>query len=60
MTELVEKLLVAIGDGILTTKELMERVGLWHRSVFRNNYLLSILKLGLIGTAIPDKPNSSK
>ena len=52
--------MTAIGDDILATKELMERVGLKHRPTFRNNYLLPALKLGLIEMTIPDKLNSSK
>lgn len=59
-TEQVKKLLNAIGDDTLTTKELMERIGLKHRPTFRNNYLIPAIKLGLIKMTIPDKPNSSK
>ncbi|MCK5762580.1 MAG: Fic family protein [Clostridiales bacterium] len=60
VTEQVEKLLVALGDDILTTNELMERVGLKHRPTFRNNYLLPAMKLGFVEMTIPNKPNSSK
>jgi Fic family protein len=60
VTEQVGKLLVALGDDILTTNELMERVGLKHRPTFRNNYLLPAMKLGFVEMTIPDKPNSSK
>lgn len=60
VTEQVEKLLESMGNEELTTKELMERVGLKHRPTFRNNYLLPALELGCIEMTIPDKPNSSK
>lgn len=60
VTEQVEKLLNIIGDDILTTKELIYRIGLKHRPIFRNNYLIPTLKLEFIEMTIPDKPNSSK
>lgn len=39
-------------------KELMENLGLSHRTHFRNNYLKPALAQGLIEMTIPDKPNS--
>lgn len=60
VTEQVEKLLNIIGDDILTTKELMKRIGLKHRPTFRKNYLIPAFKLGFIEMTIPDKPRSSK
>lgn len=60
VTDQVGKLLAAMGDEALTTREMMGRVGLRHRPTFRNNYLLPALKAGMIDMMIPDKPNSSK
>ena len=60
VTEQVERLLDAIGDDIVSSKELMERLGIKHRPNFRDKYLLPAMKLGLIEMTIPDKPNSSK
>jgi len=59
-TEQVIKLLETMGSDVLTTKELMERVGLKHRPTFRENYLLPALNGDFIEMTIPDKPNSSK
>jgi len=59
-TEQVEKLVKAIGDEILSSNELMEKLGLKHRPTFRDNYLLPAIKLGYIEMTIPDKPRSSK
>jgi hypothetical protein len=60
VTEQVKKLLDCLGEETLTTKELMERLGLKHRPTFRSNYLLPALERRYIEMAIPDKPNSSK
>lgn len=60
VTDQVIRLLKAMGNEVLSTKELMERVGLKHRPTFRENYLLPALKAGLIEMTIPDKPNSSR
>lgn len=59
VTVQVRKLLDVLGDHILSTKDLMKKVGLKHRPTFRKNYLLPALKLRLIKMTIPDKPNSS-
>lgn len=60
VTEQVQRLLDVLGEESLSTKELMERLGLKHRPTFRDNYLLPAMKIGLIEMTIPDKPNSSK
>ena len=60
VTEQVRRLLDVLGEESLSTKELMERLGLKHRPTFRDNYLLPAMKIGLIEMTIPDKPNSSK
>ena len=56
----VAALLEALGDGELSTHELMATLGLSHRQTFRENYLRPALESGLIERTIPDKPNSSK
>lgn len=60
VSEQVEILLNAIGDDIVSGKELMERVGLKHRPTFRKNYLQPAIEYGYLEMTIPDKPNSSK
>lgn len=58
--EQVERLIEAIGKDILSSKELMERLQLKHRTTFRDNYLKPAINLGFVDMTIPDKPNSSK
>lgn len=60
VTEQVAVLVEKIGNEILSTSEMMQRVGIKHRPTFRDNYLLPAMKLGLIEMTIPEKPNSSK
>lgn len=60
VTEQVAKLLECMGDEELSTKELMERLGLKHRPTFRDNYLLPALEAGYVEMTIADKPNSNK
>ncbi len=60
VTEQVEKLLRVMNNEPLSTKELMELVGLKHRPTFSRNYLAPTLELGYIEMIYPDKPNSSK
>lgn len=60
VTEQVEKLMEVIGEIPMSSKELMELVGIKHRPTFRKNYLLPAIEQGLIEMTIPDKPNSSK
>jgi len=60
VTEQVNKLITAMGEAPLSTKELMELLSLKHRPTFRENYLLPVIKLGFIEMTIPEKPNSSK
>ena len=56
----VQRLVRVLGNEELSTKELMNRMGLNHRANFRENYLIPAIKLGFIEMTIPDKPNSSK
>ena len=54
----LERLLLALGDEILSASDLMERLGLSHRPTFRKNYLNPALEQGLIERTIPEKPTS--
>lgn len=58
ISENVQALLDALGNEVLTAKELMERLGFSHRPTFRNKYLTPALNLGVIAMTIPDKPQS--
>ena len=60
VTVQVEKLLTILGDEVLSTRELLQRLGLKHRPTFIATYLRPALELGLIEMTIPDKPNSNK
>lgn len=60
VTEQVKLVLNAIGEDVISSKELMERIGLKHRPTFRQNYLLPALEGNFLEMTIPDKPNSSK
>lgn len=55
---LIEKLRAAMGKDVLSTTEIMQRLGLSHRPTFRQNYLNPALSLGVIEMTIPDKPTS--
>lgn len=55
----VKKLLdVMEGETAMSTKELMEKLGLKSRISFRDNYLKPALENGLIKMTNPDKPTS--
>lgn len=56
----VEKLLSMMGDGYLSSAQIMAKVGLSHKPTFRKNYLLPALKNGVISMSHPDIPNSPK
>ena len=60
VTEQVKRLIAALGDNVLSAKELMALLKLKHRPTFNNNYLKPALKNGLIEMTVPDKPNSSR
>jgi Fic family protein len=59
VTVQVEKLLTALGEETLSSRELLERLGLKHRPTFITTYLRAAMNLGLVEMTIPDKPNSS-
>ena len=55
---LIEKLIHAMGDDVLSSSDIMDRLGLSHRPSFRENYLNPALSQGIIEMTIPDKPRS--
>ena len=54
----VERLISVLGSDVLSTAELMQRLGLSHKPTFRKNYLNPAIEQSLIERTIPDKPNS--
>lgn len=56
----VEKLLSVMGDGYLSSAQIMAKVGLLHKPTFRKNYLLPALKQDVISMSYPNTPNSPK
>ena len=58
MDPAVHKLLDILGDRELSASQIMDRLGLSHRSTFRRNYLTPALEQGLVEMTISDKPNS--
>ena len=57
VTEQVRALLLALSDGQLPLKTLMEKVGLKHRPTFLGNYIAPSLEAGILKVLYPDKPN---
>lgn len=57
-TEQVVRLLLAVGDGQFSTRELMARVGLAHRPTFLYDYLQPALSGSWLEMTIPDRPKS--
>ena len=58
ISENVQALLDALGNEVLSAKELMEQLGLSHRPTFRKNYLNPALNLGVIEMTMPETPRS--
>lgn len=48
----------ALGEEMLSSSDLMSRLGLSHRKTFRDNYLRPALEIGAIEMTLPDIPNS--
>lgn len=59
-TEQVARLLLEIGDGQFSAKELMKRVGLSHRPTFLYDYLQPALAGGWLEMTHPDTPKSPR
>lgn len=49
-----------MNEEYMTMNELMECVGLKHRTTFRENYLLPAIEDDAIGLLYPDTPNHPK
>ena len=60
VTEQVKTLIRAIDNHEYSRTEIMEIMGLKHRTSFSDNYIQPTLEMGLIELTIPDKPNSSR
>jgi Fic family protein len=54
----IGKLINCLGAEILSTTEIMSRLGLSHRKTFRDNYLRPAIERGFVEMTIPDKPQS--
>lgn len=59
-TDPVERLLSVMGEGYLSSSQMMAKVGLSHKPTFRKNYLNPALAQALIKMSHPDTPNSPK
>jgi hypothetical protein len=59
-TEQVLRLLLAVGDGQFSTRELMVQVGLSYRPTFLYGYLQPALAGGWLEMTIPDRPKSPR
>ena len=58
VNDTVKRLLLVVGYDDFSPKNAREKLSLRHRTYFLQNYIQPALKLGLIETTIPDKPNS--
>jgi hypothetical protein len=58
VTEQVREL-VHVLDKEMDRQEIQDKLGLWHRENFRQNYLKPALEQGFVEMTLPDKPNSS-
>ncbi len=54
----VEKLMNVLGDKPMTSRQLLDALGLRHRQSFRRLYIQPAIEAGLIEMTVPDKPNS--
>lgn len=58
LPEKVQELLDAMGDELMSAKELMVKLGLTRPQTFRKNYLNPALELGKVAMTEPNSPNS--
>jgi len=56
--ENIKRLIQAVGTGEFSPKVLRQKLGISHRTFFRNNYLNLALESGWLEPTIPDKPTS--
>ena len=53
-----KKLVNVLGNEVLTTNEIMFRLGMTHKPTFRKNYLNPAIEMGLVEMTVPGKPRS--
>lgn len=53
-----KRLVNALGNEVLTTNEIMLRLGMTHKPTFRKNYLNPAIEMGLVEMTVPGKPRS--
>ena len=53
-----KKLVNVLGNEVLTTNEIMLRLGMTHKPTFRKNYLNPAIEMGLVEMTVPGKPRS--
>lgn len=58
VTDQVASLIRTIGNGELGSADLIQALGLSHRSTFRKNYLNPALEVGWVERTQPDSPRS--
>lgn len=60
VAEQVQRTVLAVGQDVLSTSEIMERLALQHRPTVLYTYLTPALDAGLVEMTVPDKPRSSR
>ena len=53
-----KRLVNVLGNEVLTTNEIMLRLGMTHKPTFRQNYLNPAIEMGLVEMTVPGKPRS--
>ena len=53
-----KRLVDALGNEVLSTNEIMLRLGMTHKPTFRKNYLNPAIEMGLVEMTVPGKPRS--
>lgn len=53
-----KRLVDVLGDEILSTNEIMLRLGMNHKPTFRKNYLNPAIEMGMVEMTVPGKPRS--
>ncbi len=53
-----KRLVNVLGNEVLTTNEIMLRLGMTHKPTFRKNYFNPAIEMGLVEMTVPGKPRS--
>ena len=53
-----KRLVDVLGNEVLSTNEIMLRLGMTHKPTFRKNYLNPAIEMGLVEMTVPGKPRS--